>query len=125
MADTEEAASPARTTTHRTTPNGTGHSRRAPRTQEDLETQIEQLQDDIRSITNTLTKLGKTSVNEARSTAQRSAQELADRGQSMLGSAQEEFYGLEKQLKDTIRDKPLTAVMGAIAVGFVIAVLTR
>ena len=121
MADTDETTRP-RATAHTTT---NGHPRRAPKTQEDLESQIEELQDEIRSITNTLTRMGKTTVNEARSTAQRSAQELADRGQSLLDSAQGEFTSIEKQLKDTIRDKPLTAVMGAIAVGFVIAVLTR
>ena|SRR5579862_572768 len=124
MADTEEA--PTRATTHRAATSANGnHTRRAPKTQEDIESQLEQLQEDIHSITNTLTRLGKTSVNEARSTAQRGAHDLADRGQSMLNSAQDEFNSLEKQLKDTIRDKPLTAVMGAIAVGFVIAVLTR
>lgn len=124
MADTEETAPSRAAATHRTPGNGNGH-RRAPKTQEDLESQIEQLQDDIRSITNTLGRMGQTTVNEVRSTAQRRAQDLADRGQSMLGTAQDEFTSLEKQLKDTIREKPLTAVMGAIAVGFVVAVLTR
>ena len=124
MADTEEAASP-RAAAHRATTTGNGHPRRAPKTPEDLESQVDQLQDEIRAITDTLGRMGKTTVKEARSTAQRGAQELADRGQSMLSSAQDEFTSIEKQLKDTIRDRPLTAVMGAIAVGFVVAVLTR
>jgi ElaB/YqjD/DUF883 family membrane-anchored ribosome-binding protein len=124
MADTEDA--PTRATAHRATTSANGnHVRRTPKTPEDLESQLEQLQDEIRSITDTLGRMGKTTVKEARSTAQRGAQDLADRGQSMLSSAQDEFNSIEKQLKDTIRDKPLTAVMGAIAVGFVIAVLTR
>ncbi len=122
MAETEEAP-PARTTTHRAG-NGNGSQRKTAR-EEDLETQIEQLQSDIKSITNTLTRMGQTTVRDVRTTAQRRAQDLADRGQSMLDSAQDEFTHVEKQLKDMIREKPLTAVMGAIAVGFVVAVLTR
>jgi hypothetical protein len=43
----------------------------------------------------------------------------------MLESAQDEFSAFEKQIKDTIREKPLTAVAGAIALGFILAVVTR
>ena len=38
---------------------------------------------------------------------------------------QDEFGHMEKQIKDTLREKPLTAVAGAIAIGFVLALITR
>jgi hypothetical protein len=43
----------------------------------------------------------------------------------MIESAQDEFNAFEKQIKDTIREKPLTAVAGALALGFILAVVTR
>ena len=81
---------------------------------EHLEDQVAQLQKDLKSITNTLNRMGQTAGTELKST-----------GQSAIGYAQDEFGQLEKQLKDTIREKPLTAIAAAAAVGFMIAVLTR
>lgn len=105
------------------TSNGS-HRRRTAR-EEDLETQVQQLRDDIKSISNTLTRLGQSTVKDVQNNARQRAQDLADRGQSMLEDAQGELGSLERQLKDTIRDRPLTAVAGAIALGFLIAVMTR
>jgi ElaB/YqjD/DUF883 family membrane-anchored ribosome-binding protein len=104
------------------TSNG-GHRRRAR--EEDLETQVQHLRDDIKSISNTLTRLGQSTVKDVQKSARQRAQDLADRGQSMIEEAQGEIGSLERQLKDTIRDRPLTAVAGAVALGFLIAVMTR
>lgn len=92
---------------------------------ESLETQVAQLQADLKSITNTLARMGQTAGTELKSGARARADELAARGQSALGAAQDEFGAVERQIKDTIREKPLTAVFGAIALGFLIAVITR
>ena len=108
---------------HPATPGNGSHRRRTR--EEDLETQVNQLRDDIKSISNTLTRMGQSTVKDVQNNARQRAQNLADRGQSMLEEAQGEFGSLERQLKDTIRDRPLTAVAGAIAVGFLIAVMTR
>ena len=81
---------------------------------EDLQAQVAQLQSDLKSITQTLNRLGGAAGNELRNS-----------GQSAITYAQDEFGALEKQLKDTIREKPLTAVASAVAAGFILAVLTR
>jgi ElaB/YqjD/DUF883 family membrane-anchored ribosome-binding protein len=90
-----------------------------------LEDQVAKLQADLKSITNTLGRMGTTAGNELKSTARARADELAARGQSALDTASDEFGAFERQIKDTIREKPLTAVAGAIALGFLIAVITR
>ncbi|MGN6157467.1 MAG: DUF883 family protein [Devosia sp.] len=90
-----------------------------------LEDQVAQLQTDLRSITSTLQRMGATAGNELKSSARARADELAARGQSALESATDEFGAFERQIKDTIREKPLTAVAGAIALGFILAVITR
>jgi len=90
-----------------------------------LEDQVAQLQQDLKSITTTLGRMGHTAGNELKSSARARADDLASRGQSALDTAQDEFTAFERQIKDTIREKPLTAVAGAIALGFLIAVITR
>jgi ElaB/YqjD/DUF883 family membrane-anchored ribosome-binding protein len=125
MAETADMA-PTRSTARRA--NGAASSRRrsSARTRpDDLEAQVQQLQTDIRSITHTLGRMGEMSVDQVKSTARTKAHDLAQRGQAVVEDAQDEFTQLEKQIKDTIRDKPLTAVAGAIALGFVLAVITR
>jgi len=90
-----------------------------------IEGQVAQLQQDLKSITSTLGRMGHTAGDELKSTARARADDLAARGQSVFESAQDEFGAFERQIKDTIREKPLTAVAGAIALGFLIAVITR
>lgn len=134
MADTDETAtsgsnSPSRA---RTTSAGAevGNTVRRVRAAveneaESLEDQVAQLQTDLKSITSTLNRLGHTAGNELKSGATAQAEELKAKGQSALHQAQDEFSALEKQIKDTIREKPLTAVAGAVALGFLLAVITR
>lgn len=136
MADTEDVA-PTRAASTSTTSrprrasaaNGASRSTRASRSvaaeAETLEGQVAQLQNELKSITSTLSRMGHTAGSELKSTATARAEDLAARGQSALDYAQDEFGAFEKQIKDTIREKPLTAVAGAVALGFIIAVLTR
>jgi ElaB/YqjD/DUF883 family membrane-anchored ribosome-binding protein len=139
MADTEEQArgngasgdTPAPRASRRASAAYEGGARKARVSHEveaeagSLEEQVAQLQSDLRSITNTLTRMGHTAGDELKSTARARADQLAARGQSAIDSAQDEFGQIERQIKDTIREKPLTAVAGAVALGFLIAVLTR
>jgi ElaB/YqjD/DUF883 family membrane-anchored ribosome-binding protein len=130
MADTE-ATAPARgnSSTRRTAANGTAtatRARRATRAKaDDLEAQVAQLQSDLKSITQTLGRMGESKVGEVKGMAKSRAAELRDKGEEMLETASDEFSAFEKQIKDTIREKPLTAVAGAVALGFILAVITR
>ncbi len=133
MAETEDMA-PARASSTSTSPrraaaNGGARSTRTRRPRstppDDLEAQVAQLQSDIQSITQTLQAMGESKVGEVRGMAKRRAADLRGKGEEMLESAQDEFSAFEKQIKDTIREKPLTAVAGAVALGFILAVVTR
>jgi ElaB/YqjD/DUF883 family membrane-anchored ribosome-binding protein len=130
MADTADMA-PTRATnsSRRAAANGTGaatRTRRASRAKaDDLEAQVTQLQNDLKSITQTLTRMGENKVGEVKGMAKNRAAEIKDKGEEMLETAHDEFNAFEKQIKDTIREKPLTAVAGALALGFIIAVVTR
>jgi ElaB/YqjD/DUF883 family membrane-anchored ribosome-binding protein len=108
------------------TPARRSTSSRASRTREpDLESQIEQLQTDLKGIASTLAALAESKVDEAQSVAKREVKNAVKAGQSAVEDVQDEFGQIERQLKDTIREKPLTAVAGAIALGFILAVVSR
>lgn len=90
-----------------------------------LEDQIAQLQADLKGIASTLAKLSGDKVNEVRDIAKSEARHLQRQGQHVVEDVQDQASQLEKQLKDTIREKPLTAVASAIGIGFVLALLSR
>ncbi len=126
MAESEDAVT--------SRPNGSGaraasttaRARRSSRAQSDnLEAQVTQLQNDIKSIAQTLARMGESKVGEVRSMAKMRAAEVKGKGEDLVSTAQDEFSAFESQIKDTIREKPLTAVAGALALGFLIAVITR
>ncbi|MBJ3783265.1 DUF883 family protein [Devosia sediminis] len=91
----------------------------------ELEAQVAQLQSDLKAIRDTLTKLTGEKVNEAKSLAKAQVGNLQVQGERLLSDAQDQAGEAEKQLKDTIREKPLTAVAAAAGIGFVLALLTR
>ncbi len=129
MAQTEDLApTRARTTRARSTNGGTRTTTRRPRTpstEAQLEAQISRLQDDVRSIAASLTKLGAEKVDEAQGFGKQQYRAAVKQGQSVLGDVGDEFEAVEKQVKDTIRARPLTAVLIAAGIGFVLSAITR
>jgi ElaB/YqjD/DUF883 family membrane-anchored ribosome-binding protein len=93
--------------------------------EENLEAQVSRLQEDLKKIADTLTRMGESKVEEVQGAARREVRHFVANGQQAIEGMQDEFTHVERQLKDTIRQKPLTAVAGAVAVGFVLALLTR
>src|SRR5688572_12806160 len=120
--DASTSATPRRAPRSRAKSAGT--PRRA-RPEPELEDQIEQLQDDVRAIAKSLTRLGEDKVKEAQRYARGEYKNLLHQGQSVAGDVTDEFEAVEKQIKDTIRARPLTAMASAIGIGFLLAVLTR
>jgi ElaB/YqjD/DUF883 family membrane-anchored ribosome-binding protein len=121
-ASSSPARAPRKTAAAR---RGTSARSRAARSEEDLEDQIERLQDDVKAIMKSLQRMGAEKVTEGQARAKREYANLVQAGEGMLENVQDEFGQVEKQIKDTIRAKPLTAVLSAVGIGFLIAVLTR
>ena len=78
-----------------------------------------------RAIAKSLTRLGEDKVKEAQRYAKGEYKNLLHQGQSVASDVTDEFEAVEKQIKDTIRARPLTAMASAIGIGFLLAVLTR
>jgi ElaB/YqjD/DUF883 family membrane-anchored ribosome-binding protein len=108
MADTADMA-PTRSTSRRSGKNGTRRSQ-SRRDDAALDEQVARLQEDLKSIAATIAAMADDKATEAK---------------GAVDTVQDEFSEMEKQIKDTIRAKPLTAVAGAIAIGFCLALLTR
>lgn len=127
MAPNRSSSTPARRTANGPRRSSRSSSSRASAAarDDDLGAQVQQLQSDLKTIAATLASMAEDKVGEARSVAKREARHLANAGQQAVEDAQDEFGQLEKQIKDTIREKPLTAVAGAIALGFILAVVSR
>jgi ElaB/YqjD/DUF883 family membrane-anchored ribosome-binding protein len=117
MAETDDLA-PSRTRS-----NGTQRSR--AKREEALEQQVARLQDDLKSIAATIAAMAEDKMSGARTTAKAEVRNLARSGQQAVDAVQDEIGEIEKQIKATIRAKPLTAVAGAVAIGFCLALLTR
>jgi ElaB/YqjD/DUF883 family membrane-anchored ribosome-binding protein len=115
MADVTDLAAPARK----------GNGGRSTRSEENLEEQVAKLQEDIKAIANTLAKLSDQKVSEARSNARTQVQSIVSSGQHVVDDLGSQVTAVEDRLVETIRERPLTAVAGAIGVGFLIALLSR
>jgi ElaB/YqjD/DUF883 family membrane-anchored ribosome-binding protein len=120
MASTTDMAPTPRKTTGSANQRGSEKSR-----EQDLEAQVAQLQSDLKSIGETLKKLTGDKAGEVRDIAETEFRQLKRRGQNLVEEAQDQAGEYEKQLKDTIREKPLTAVATALGIGFVLALITR
>jgi len=118
MADTTDMA-PAR---RKASPRASAASKAK---EAQLEEQISQLQDDIKSIAATLARLSNEKVSEVKDMAKNEARNLQRQGQHVVEDLQDKTEDLEKQLKDTIRERPLTAVASAVGIGFILALLSR
>ncbi len=93
--------------------------------EEQLYEEIERLQADVQSLMGALGRVGNEKVDQARRGAKTEYRHLVEAGQQAVSAAQDEFGEVERQIKDTIRQRPLTAVLTAAGIGFLVAILTR
>jgi ElaB/YqjD/DUF883 family membrane-anchored ribosome-binding protein len=108
--------------------SGPGNGSRTSRSEADdekLEQQIARLQEDLKAIAASIAGLAEEKVTDARGLAKREARQFVRAGQQAVEGVTDEFGHMEKQIKDAIREKPLTAVAGAIALGFLLAIISR
>ena len=88
------------------------------RTTEDLASDIEQLKADIAKLVEQLQETGQHSYGTARRAAAEGIDQLKAQGEAY-------YESFERQLTDTVRDKPVTALAVAAGVGFLFALMWR
>src|SRR6185437_16192675 len=121
MADTNEGTTTARRPVRRAAAARVS----AARTEDRLEDQISRLQEEIKAIGGSLARLTDEKISEARGNAQAQYRSAVKSGKNVVDELSEQVNSYEGQLVEAIREEPLTAVAGAIGVGFLIALLSR
>jgi ElaB/YqjD/DUF883 family membrane-anchored ribosome-binding protein len=91
----------------------------------ELKEQISKLQSDIMAISATLQRLTGEKIAEAQKTASGQYEQAMRQGRHMFEDVTDQATELERSLKHTIREKPLTAVATALGIGYVLALLSR
>jgi len=107
------------------TQNGAANRANLAKRDEHLEEMVNRLQDDIKAIAATLARMGNEKVSSARDTAKTEAGKVVAQGQQMVDDLSGQASELERQIKETIRERPLTAVASAVGIGFILALLAR
>jgi ElaB/YqjD/DUF883 family membrane-anchored ribosome-binding protein len=95
------------------------------RATEDLAADIELLKADIAKLTKQLQETGQHSYGAARRAANEGVEQLKAQGEAALENLRANASDIERQISDTVREKPVTALAIAAGVGFLFALLTR
>lgn len=90
-----------------------------------IEAQIAQLQADLKAIADSIATLANDETHLAKASALSEFEHLAANGKKMFNGLESELLNVEGELKKTIRAKPLTAVLGAVVIGYILALLSR
>jgi len=85
---------------------------------EDLAADIEQLKADIAALARQLQETGQHSYGAARRAASEGVEQLRAQGEAV-------YENVERQLADTVREKPVTSLAIAAGIGFLFALMTR
>lgn len=87
----------------------------------DLDAEIAALREDVAAITATLGDVVKHRTGEAKAEARRFRQTAERKGEETLEQVQDSFEAAEGELKTMIRDKPISSVLIAAGIGYVLS----
>lgn len=92
---------------------------------EELKAEIAKLRKEISDLAKHVTQVGDMSARTARKTASAKAEELRKQGEAAFEELRSNALDYEKQLTETVREKPITSLAIAAGVGFFFALLAR
>ncbi|WP_338609862.1 hypothetical protein V6617_06575 [Pelagibacterium nitratireducens] len=87
----------------------------------DLDAEIAALREDVAAITATLGDVVKYRTDGAKTEARRLRKTAEQKGEETLEQVQDSFEAAEGELKSMIREKPISSVLIAAGVGFVLS----
>ncbi|MCL7998385.1 DNA gyrase subunit B [Brucella sp. 21LCYQ03] len=94
-------------------------------TTDDLQSQVEQLKEDIAAIAATLTNLGSQTVRDAKRTAKETYKSAYIHGEDAVDDLKNKAQDIEAQLTETVRARPIASLATAVGVGYLLAMLSR
>ena|SRR5690554_2157691 len=87
----------------------------------DLDAEIAALRQDVAAITATLGDIAKYRANEAQTRINKVKRDAVHTGEEALEHAQHSLESAEGELKELIREKPISSVLVAAGVGFILS----
>lgn len=87
----------------------------------ELDAEIAALRQDVASITATLGDIVKNRANEAKTEARKIKQRVEQQGEEAVETVQDTFEAAESELKSMIREKPISSVLIAAGIGYVLS----
>jgi ElaB/YqjD/DUF883 family membrane-anchored ribosome-binding protein len=94
-------------------------------TAEELRDQLVELRKDFKDLLSTVEKLAKTQADGVGSHLRDGLHDYMERGEEVLGQARERAEHLYEDIHETIERNPLTAILVALGLGFLLGILTR
>jgi ElaB/YqjD/DUF883 family membrane-anchored ribosome-binding protein len=94
-------------------------------TAQDLESDIQQLREDIAKLAKQLAATGEHSYGAVRHAAAQGADRLRVEGEAALESLRANAKDIEQQVMTSVRERPVTALAIAAGVGFLFALMAR
>jgi ElaB/YqjD/DUF883 family membrane-anchored ribosome-binding protein len=92
---------------------------------EDLRENLLELRRDFKELLNTVERLAAAQAEDVSGHLREGLRTYADRGEEALGAAREHAEQFYDDLHETVERNPLTAMMIALGLGFLIGLLTR
>jgi ElaB/YqjD/DUF883 family membrane-anchored ribosome-binding protein len=91
----------------------------------DLEADIRQLREDFAKLVEQLSTTGEHGYGAARRAALGGVDQLRSQGEAVIEELRSSAVNMEEQLKNTVREKPVTALAIAAGIGYFLALLSR
>ena len=91
----------------------------------DIAALTDQITDALNSFAGNASKQARRRLNEARSNAESTLDDMSERGSAMMGAAQDAASSIEETLEEVITQRPLATVGLALGLGFLIGLTWR
>lgn len=91
----------------------------------DISALARQITDVMNSLAGTARQEARRGYKQARATAEDAIGDLSERGNAMMGAAQDAANTIEETLEDAIAERPLAAMGIALGIGFLVGVTWR
>ncbi len=90
-----------------------------------IENDLAALREDIVTLAETVGRLGSSSVKNLKNRAMENFDSLKESGSDVAGYLKTHGSEMEKQLVETVRDRPLVAIAAAASIGLLIGLITK
>lgn len=91
----------------------------------DIAALTEQITDALNNFANSATRQARRGYRQARDNVNSAMDDASERGNAMMGAAQDAAYSLEETMEDTVARRPWATVAVALGVGFLLGAAWR